>query len=114
MHREPARRRAGTVNGEGHVAAQESEVKKSLNCACAALMLSMSAFAHAQGSAAPNGATPAMAPGAAAQAAAAPADPAWNSDGTAHITRAQVRHELVEAEQDGQLKLLNSTVYAHH
>ena len=85
-------------------------MKKSWNCAGAALMLSMSAFAHAQGTAAPAGA----APGAAMPVAAAPADPAWNGDGTAHITRAQVRHELVAAERDGQLKLLNSTVYAHH
>jgi hypothetical protein len=28
-------------------------------------------------------------------------------------TRAQVYHELVQAEQDGQLDYLNSTVYAH-
>ncbi|HKU00805.1 MAG TPA: DUF4148 domain-containing protein [Paraburkholderia sp.] len=73
-------------------------------------MLSISAFAHAQGTTASDS-TP---PGAAAPVAAAPADPAWNSDGTAHITRAQVRQELVQAQRDGQLKLLNSTVYAHH
>jgi Domain of unknown function (DUF4148) len=29
-------------------------------------------------------------------------------------TRAQVYHELVQAEQDGQLAYLNSTIYAHH
>jgi hypothetical protein len=29
-------------------------------------------------------------------------------------TRAQVYHELVHAEQDGQLAYLNSTIYAHH
>jgi hypothetical protein len=28
-------------------------------------------------------------------------------------TRAEVYHELVQAEQDGQLAYLNSTVYAH-
>ncbi|MFD1557536.1 DUF4148 domain-containing protein [Paraburkholderia silviterrae] len=28
-------------------------------------------------------------------------------------TRAEVRHELVQAERDGQIQLLNSTVYAH-
>jgi polygalacturonase len=28
-------------------------------------------------------------------------------------TRAQVYHELVQAEQDGQLAYLNSTIYAH-
>jgi hypothetical protein len=28
-------------------------------------------------------------------------------------TRAQVYHELVQAEQDGQLAYLNSTLYAH-
>jgi len=110
MHRESARERAGTVNGDGLLAEQEFEVKKSWNCACAALMVSFSALAHAQATTAASHATP----GAAAPVAAAPADPAWNSDGTAHITRAQVRQELVQAERDGQLKLLNSTVYAHH
>ncbi|WP_027796358.1 DUF4148 domain-containing protein [Paraburkholderia acidipaludis] len=29
-------------------------------------------------------------------------------------TRAEVYQELVRAEQDGQLKYLNSTLYAHH
>lgn len=29
-------------------------------------------------------------------------------------TRAEVYQELVEAEQDGQLAYLNSTLYAHH
>jgi Domain of unknown function (DUF4148) len=29
-------------------------------------------------------------------------------------TRAQVYHELVQAQQDGQLAFLNSTIYAHH
>jgi hypothetical protein len=29
-------------------------------------------------------------------------------------TRAQVYHELVKAEQDGQLAYLNHTLYAHH
>jgi hypothetical protein len=28
-------------------------------------------------------------------------------------TRAQVYHELVQAEQDGQLNYLNSTLYSH-
>ena len=32
---------------------------------------------------------------------------------TAPKTRAQVYHELVQAEQDGQLAYLNSTLYAH-
>lgn len=31
----------------------------------------------------------------------------------AQKTRAQVYHELVQAEQDGQLAYLNSTLYAH-
>jgi len=31
----------------------------------------------------------------------------------AEKTRAQVYHELVQAEQDGQLAYLNSTLYAH-
>jgi hypothetical protein len=82
-------------------------MKKSWSCAAAALMLSMSALAHAQASA----------PGAAnapVQQTAASANASWNADGTAHITRAQVRHELVQAQQDGELKTLNSTIYAHH
>lgn len=29
-------------------------------------------------------------------------------------TRAQVEHELVQSEQDGQLAYLNHTLYAHH
>jgi hypothetical protein len=29
-------------------------------------------------------------------------------------TRAQVYHELVQAERDGQLAYLDSTIYAHH
>ncbi|HTJ95004.1 MAG TPA: hypothetical protein VL424_18075 [Pararobbsia sp.] len=29
-------------------------------------------------------------------------------------TRAQVYHDLVHAEQDGQIKQLDSTIYAHH
>jgi hypothetical protein len=29
-------------------------------------------------------------------------------------TRGQVYHDLVHAEHDGQLKQLNSTIYAHH
>ena len=32
---------------------------------------------------------------------------------TAPKTRAQVYHELVQAEQDGQLAYLNSTIFAH-
>ncbi|WP_144109574.1 DUF4148 domain-containing protein [Paraburkholderia sp. BCC1886] len=29
-------------------------------------------------------------------------------------TRAQVYHELIEAQKDGQIAYLNRTVYAHH
>jgi hypothetical protein len=29
-------------------------------------------------------------------------------------TRAQAYHDLVQAQQDGQLAYLNSTLYAHH
>jgi hypothetical protein len=104
MHREAARDCAGAVEGIGRRAAEELEVKKCWSGACAALMVSISAFAHAQASATPV----------AASTAAASANPGWNGDGTDHVTRAQVRHELVAAERDGQLKRLDSTVYAHH
>ena len=36
-----------------------------------------------------------------------------NGQPTAQKTRAQVYQELVQAERDGQLAYLNSTVYAH-
>lgn len=88
-------------------------MKKSWSGALAVLLVSMSALAHAQGvpGAADAQATPASAT--ATTTAATPA-PAWNNDGDAHITRAQVYHELVQAQNDGELKTLNSTLYAHH
>lgn len=55
--------------------------------------------------------------------AAALAPPATTQDGTGVVpygqpvqgkTRAQVYQELVQAQQDGQLAYLNSTIYAHH
>ncbi|MDR3098935.1 MAG: hypothetical protein LBV73_17920, partial [Paraburkholderia sp.] len=48
MHREAARDCAGAVEGTGRWAAEELEVKKCWSGACAALMVSISAFAHAQ------------------------------------------------------------------
>lgn len=105
------------INGISQVAGKEPEVKKSWSGALAVLLVSMSALAHAQGTQGdPNaGQAPASATAVntAANTAAAPA-PAWNNDGDAHITRAQVYHELVQAQNDGQLKTLNSTLYAHH
>ncbi|WP_321785126.1 hypothetical protein [Paraburkholderia sp. J94] len=90
-------------------------MKKSWSRAGAALMLSLSVsmalstFAHAQDASAPAAANAPV-----QQAQAASTNAAWNNDGSAHITRAQVRHELVQAQQDGELKTLNSTLYAHH
>lgn len=76
--------------------------------ACAAIMLSISALAHAQGVPAPQAAS--------VQQASAPQQlaSAQISQGNASITRAQVRHELVQAERDGQMQTLDRTLYAHH
>jgi hypothetical protein len=80
-------------------------MKSLWNGACVALLLSVSALAHAQG--VPG--TPGAAPADTAQQAA----PAQVSDANVQLTRAQVYQQLVQAEQDGQLQTLNSTVYAH-
>ncbi|WP_321878141.1 DUF4148 domain-containing protein [Paraburkholderia bannensis] len=88
-------------------------MKKSWSGALAVLLVSMSALAHAQGTQGDPNAKQAPASATAVNTAAAPA-PAWNNDGDAHITRAQVYHELVQAQNDGELKTLNSTLYAHH
>ena len=72
--------------------------------ACAVLMLSLSALAHAQGEPA---APAAGQPDTAAQQAVA-----VTSNGA--LTRAQVYEQLVQAERDGQLQRLNKTLYAHH
>ncbi|NTX28215.1 DUF4148 domain-containing protein [Burkholderia pyrrocinia] len=63
----------------------------------------------------------AMQPGAAtapqtlASTAPAPSSPpaAWNAPQTTPLTRAQVYHELVRAERDGQLAQLNRELYSH-
>jgi hypothetical protein len=83
------------------VATEESEMKARWNGACAALMLSISALAHAQG-----------APAAAQADTAAQQAAAVTSNGA--LTRAQVYEQLVQAERDGQLQMLNKTLYAHH
>lgn len=101
------------INGISQVAGKEPEVKKSWSGALAVLLVSMSALAHAQGTQGDPNAKQAPASATAVNTAAAPA-PAWNNDGDAHITRAQVYHELVQAQNDGELKTLNSTLYAHH
>ncbi|WP_322093058.1 DUF4148 domain-containing protein [Paraburkholderia bannensis] len=88
-------------------------MKKSWSGALAVLLVSMSALAHAQGTQGDPNAKQAPASATAVITAAAPA-PAWNNDADAHITRAQVYHELVQAQNDGELKTLNSTLYAHH
>ncbi|WP_028228401.1 hypothetical protein [Paraburkholderia ferrariae] len=88
-------------------------MKSLWNGAGIALLLSVSALAHAQGVAnAPiNAQTNAQAYAAqqAQVSSTAQADPANGS-----LTRAQVYQQLVQAERDGQLQTLNQTVYAHH
>lgn len=76
--------------------------------ACAAIMLSISALAHAQS--APNAQTAAGAPQSVVQQQASAQVP----QADAPITRAQVRHELTQAERDGQMQTLDHTLYAHH
>ncbi|WP_321949382.1 DUF4148 domain-containing protein [Paraburkholderia sp. J10-1] len=68
---------------------------------CVAIMLSISALAHAQAASAPQ---------APAQQLASAQVPQTD----APVTRAQVRHELVHAKRDGQLQTLDRTLYAHH
>jgi hypothetical protein len=115
MHQEPERKRTGTVNRTGHMAGQELQMKKSWIGASAALMLSISALAHAQGVATPGAPTQSAAtPVASTSVAMASTGTAWNGSDSPQITRAEVRHDLVHAERDGQLKTLDSTVYAHH
>jgi hypothetical protein len=101
------------IYGTGHAAGKEFEVKKSWSGALVVLMLSMSTLVHARGMPGDPHAEEAPASAAVTAPASAPA-PAWNNDGNAHITRAQVYHELVQAQNDGELKTLNSTLYAHH
>ncbi|MFP6562831.1 DUF4148 domain-containing protein [Paraburkholderia sp. B3] len=75
--------------------------------ALAGLATTTSAFAQSA-----NAGTPLAQPAAATQVAAnATAQPYGQP--VAQKTRAQVYQELVQAEQDGQLAYLNSTVYAH-
>lgn len=83
-------------------------MKSRWNGACLAFMLSMSALAHAQGVASAPAA--AQANGTQQLAGVAANDSAANGP----VTRAEVRHELVQAERDGQLQTLDKTLYAHH
>lgn len=69
--------------------------------ACVAIMLSISELAHAQAVSAPQAGVQQLASAQVPQ-----------SD--APVTRAQVRHELVHAERDGQIRALDRTLYAHH
>lgn len=90
---------------------------KSLTLAIAFIGLTATASAFAQSTSAPQqqNAAPAM-------QVAANTTPTVSAGGTwvapygqatAGKTRAQVYRELVHAENDGQLKYLNSTIYAH-
>ncbi|MBN3855849.1 DUF4148 domain-containing protein [Paraburkholderia sp. Ac-20340] len=89
-------------------------MKKSLSGALVVLLVSMSTLAHAQGTPGDAQTMGQAASATVSTSAPAAANTQWNNDGSAHITRAQVYRELVQAQQDGQLKTLNSTVYAHH
>lgn len=74
--------------------------------ACAGVLTATSAFAQC----APNTASTPVAVTTTAQAGG------WvppYGQPVAQKTRAQVYQELVQAQQDGQLAYLNSTVYAH-
>jgi len=64
-------------------------------------MLSIAALAHAQAASAPQPSVQQLASAQVPQA-------------DAPVTRAQVRHELVHAERDGQIQTLDRTLYAHH
>ncbi|MBB3260716.1 hypothetical protein F4827_005756 [Paraburkholderia bannensis] len=88
-------------------------MKKSWNGALVVLLVSMSTLAHASGTPGDPHAVETPATSAVTAPASAPA-PAWNNDGNAHITRAEVYHEMVQAQNDGEFKTLNSTLYAHH
>ncbi|MFP6559024.1 DUF4148 domain-containing protein [Paraburkholderia sp. B3] len=77
---------------------------------CLAASVACAASAHAQ--TATQSAQPANAATAAATANSA-VMPAYGQP-VHEKTRAEVYQELVRAEQDGQLKYLNSTLYAHH
>jgi hypothetical protein len=78
--------------------------------ALAGLVATTSAFAQSA-----NASTASAQPAAATQVAATTQGnwvPPYGQS-VAPKTRAQVYHELVQAEQDGQLAYLNSTLYAH-
>jgi hypothetical protein len=97
----------------GRMAVEEVSMKSVWNGACVALLLSMSALAHAQGVAsAPAAANPNANPN--ANPVQQVASVAWQDSSAAPITRAEVHHQLVQAERDGQLQTLDKTVYAHH
>ncbi|CAB3765175.1 DUF4148 domain-containing protein [Paraburkholderia humisilvae] len=38
----------------------------------------------------------------------------WQPDASTDLTRAQVYHDMVHAQQDGQVNYLDRTIYAHH
>lgn len=79
--------------------------------ALAGLVTTTSAFAQSA-----NAGTASVRPAATQVAANANAQGSWvppYGQPVAQKTRAQVYQELVQAEQDGQLAYLNSTLYAH-
>jgi hypothetical protein len=78
--------------------------------ACAAIMLSLAALAHAQGMSNSQAVSGAPQPAPQQQVLASAQVP----QADAAITRAQVRHDLVNAERDGQIQTLDRTLYAHH
>ncbi|GAB2872885.1 hypothetical protein GCM10027093_05520 [Paraburkholderia jirisanensis] len=84
-------------------------------CACCV----SSAFAQSNTmsqSASPSASLASAAPSAASPSYSSPQVGGWvppYGQPVAEKTRAQVYQELVEAEKDGQLAYLNSTIYAH-
>ena len=68
---------------------------------CVAIMLSIAALAHPQAAST-------------LQASVQQLESAQVAQADAPVTRAQVRHELVHAERDGQIQTLDRTLYAHH
>ena len=85
---------------------------KALTIACAALGVFAAGQALADTATAAQGTM--QAPVAATAAPDAQVSMVADSGVSQPETRAQVYHDLVHAERDGQLKQLDSTIYAHH
>lgn len=85
---------------------------KSLTIACAALGMFAAGQAFADTTAVPQSGS--QAPMAATNTQPAQVSMVADSGMVQPETRAQVYQDLVHSERDGQLKRLDSTIYAHH